>query len=52
MIEEKDLNADLLSRTVSDIINDEKKLKELSSNALKLGNPNVLDDIVKAVESI
>lgn len=52
MIEEKDLTADLLYKKVSDIINDDNRLKELSNNAKKLGNPNVLDDIVKAIESI
>lgn len=52
MIEEKDLSAILLSNTVSGIINDSKKLKELSDNALKLGNPNVLEDIIKAIDSI
>lgn len=52
MIEEKDLNADLLSKTVSDIINDSAKLKQLSTNALKLGNPNVLKDMIEAIESI
>ena len=52
MIEEKDLTADLLSKTVSGIISNENKLNELASNALKLGNPNVLKDIVEAVESL
>ena len=52
MIEEKDLNADLLSETVSGIINDEQKLKDLSKNASKLGNPNVLEDMIEAIESI
>lgn len=52
MIEEKDLTADLLSKTVSDIIEDENKLNMLASNAKKLGNPNVLKDIVEAVESL
>ena len=52
MIEEKDLNPDLLLKTVSDIINDSAKLKQLSENALKLGNPNVLKDMIEAIESI
>lgn len=52
MIEEKDLNADLLSKTVSDIINDDKLLKDLSSNALKLGNPNVLEDMIREIEGL
>lgn len=52
MIEEKDLNGDLLNKMVSDIINNGKKLEEMSNNAKKLGNPNVLEDMVKAIESI
>lgn len=52
MIEEKDLTADLLYKSVSDIINDDNRLMQLSQNAKKLGNPNVLEDIVKAIESI
>ena len=52
MIEEKDLNGDVLFKSVSDIINDSERLKQLSNNAKKLGNPNVLNDIVKAIESI
>ena len=52
MIEEKDLSADLLCKTVSDIINNEQKLQDLASSALKLSNPNVLDDMIKAIESI
>lgn len=52
MIEEKDLTSDLLSKTVSDIINDDELLKELSSNALKLGNPNVMQDIVREIEGL
>ena len=52
MIEEKNLTADVLFKTVSDIINDDEKLIELSGNAIKLSNPNVLNDIVKAIENI
>lgn len=52
MIEEKDLNSYVLSKSVSDIINNDLRLKELSKNAAKLGNPNVLVDMVKEIESI
>lgn len=52
MIEEKDLTGDLLYSKVSDIINDDEKLSTLSNNAKKLGNPNVLTDMVKAIENI
>ena len=52
MIEEKDLNADLLSKSVSGIINDSEKLKQLSQNAKKLSNPNVLKDMIREINSI
>ena len=52
MIEEKDLNAELLNKTVNDLINDEDRLKMLSDNARKLGNPNVLDDMIVEVENL
>lgn len=52
MIEEKDLSAELLFKTVSDIINNDSKKKEIIANAKKLSNPNVLEDIVKEIENI
>ena len=52
MIEEKDLTGEVLNETVNRVINDEVKLKTMSDNAKKLGNPHVLDDIVKAVEEL
>lgn len=52
MIEEKDLTGAKLARTIDSIINDNDKLEALRSNAIKLGNPNVLNDIIKAVESL
>lgn len=52
MIEEKDLSGDLLYKKVSGIINDGEKLNKLSENAKKLGNPNVLEDMIKAIENI
>lgn len=52
MIEEADLSADLLYKTVSDIINNDSKLQKISENARKLSNPNVLEDIVKEIESL
>lgn len=52
MIEEKDLNADVLSKTVSGIIDDSEKLRELSENAKKLSNPNVLEDMIKEIQNI
>lgn len=52
MILEKDLTATKLNKTINDIINNESKLKDLAKNAKALGNPNVLDDMIKAIESI
>ena len=52
MIEEKDLSGDSLKNEVDKLINDDVRLKELADNARKLGNPNVLDDIVKQLEML
>lgn len=52
MIEEKDLNGNLLFDTVKELINDEDRLKTISLNALKMGNKNVIEDIVTALENI
>ena len=52
MIEEKDLSGDKLNDTVNALINDDERLKEISANALKLGNPEVLNDIISEVENI
>ena len=34
------------------LINDEEKLRTLSENAKKMGNPNVINDIIKAIEEL
>ena len=52
MIEEKDLSGQLLHDTIGELINDDNRLKELSDNARKLSNPNVLDDIIEAIEKL
>ena len=52
MIEEKDLSGEKLNALINSVINDEEKLKTLSENAAKLGNPNVLNDIVEAIEKL
>ncbi len=49
LLEEKDLDPSMLNDLVNHVINDEVKCRELSENARKMGNPDVLDDIVKAV---
>ena len=52
MIEEKDLSSELLGKTINELIKDDERLKELSDNARKLSNPNVLNDIIEAIETI
>ena len=52
MIEEKDLSGQLLNQTINDLINDDERLKELSDNARKLSNPNVLNDMIEAIENL
>jgi UDP-N-acetylglucosamine--N-acetylmuramyl-(pentapeptide) pyrophosphoryl-undecaprenol N-acetylglucosamine transferase len=52
MIEEKDLSGEVLNETVNSLINDDERLNEISANALKLGNPEVLNDIINEVEKI
>lgn len=52
MIEEKDLSGELLYKTISQLINDDDKLTQLSINASKFANPNVLSDIIRIIESL
>ena len=52
MIEEKDLSGKKLKELIDGIIDDEERLQTLSRNAAALGNPNVLSDIVKAIEQL
>ena len=52
MIEEKDLSGELLNKTINSLINDDARLRELSDNARKLSNPNVLNDMIDAIEAI
>jgi len=52
MIEEKDLNAKMLYECIDSIINDEDKLNMLHENALKMANPDVLNNIIDKMESI
>ena len=52
LIEEKDLTPDKLNKEISDIINNESKLKSLGNHALALGNPKVLEDMVLAIEKL
>lgn len=52
MLEEKDLNPDSLNKMIKELIKDDKKLKTLGKNAKALGNPNVLEDIIEAIERL
>ena len=52
MIEEKDLTADKLNDIVNKLISDDSRLETLRNNAKKLSNPNVMNDIIEAIENI
>lgn len=52
LLPEKQINAQLLSETIDKVINDDELLISLADNAHKLGNPNVLNDIIKVLEDI
>lgn len=52
MIEEKDLSGEKLNDMINSLINDDERLKTMSENAKKLGNPHVLDDIIEEVEKL
>lgn len=52
MIEEKDFSADKLTKTINSIINDDKVLKSLSENALKLAHSTVVDDMIEEIEKL
>ena len=52
MIEEKDLSGQVLKDTIDSLINDDEKRAVMAENARQLGNPDVLDDIIKAIENI
>lgn len=52
MIEEKDLSPNKLKNMIDSIINDEKTLNNLANNARKMANDNVLDDIMKEIDSL
>lgn len=52
MIEEKDISPQVLNDTINNLINDDNRLKQLASNARKLGNPHVLDDMIIEVENL
>ena len=52
MIEEKDLNSDVLNNKVNELINNDSLREEISRNALKLANKNVLEDTIKELEKL
>lgn len=52
MIKEEELTPAKLNNVISDIINDDVKLKELGNHALSLGNPKVLEDIIIEIEKL
>ena len=52
IIEEKELDENILKKTVEDLLSDENRLKTLRENARKLNNDGVLEDIIDVVEKI
>ncbi len=52
MIEEKELNGKRLNDIVNELIHDDERLKQMGENARKTGNPHVLDDMIKEIETI
>ena len=52
MIEEKDLTPNFLKEKIDSIINDEPRLQDLSNNALKMANENVIEDIIEEIEKL
>ena len=52
MIEEKDLTPLALKDMIDSVITDEQRLQTMAQNALKLGNPRVLDDMIVAIEGL
>lgn len=52
MIEEKQLSAKTLYDCINELLNNEDKMGSLKQNALKLGNPNVMSDIIEEMEKL
>ena len=53
MIEEKqNISGAYLNKTISDLLNNEEKLLNMSENARKMANPNVLKDTIAALEKL
>lgn len=49
IIKEEDLTAELLVATIDSIINDDNKLKQMSSSALSLAQPNASENITNLI---
>lgn len=52
LIEEKNLNGEILAKTVQDLKNNPSKLNEISSNALKNAKSNALSEICRIIMSL
>ena len=52
LLEEKDFNAKNLISKIDELLSNEKLLKEMHNNALKLGNPNSSDLIYKEIKKL
>ena len=51
MIEEKDLNASTLNKSIIELFMDPKKMESVHKQALKLGRPNAAYDIIDLCRS-
>ena len=52
LLEEKDLSGEIIKNKVESLLADDQRRKQLANNALRLGNPDVLNDIIEAIEKI
>ncbi len=52
LLEEKDLSAERLKETIGPLIHDEARLQTLAENAGKMGNADVLDNMIEAIEQL
>lgn len=52
VIEEKDLNAALLQRTIDELMTDDRRRNRMAEDAKALGNERVIDDIIDRIDEL
>lgn len=52
VILEKELNGDILNRTIDDLLKDKNKLLNMSKNSKKLGNINATGEIIRIIQDL